>query len=155
MRLWRLSSLRRARDFDGGYGLTNSGRWNTTGRPVTYCSTVPSLTALEKRAHVTDTGLLPPQAMVEYVVPDDVSAHKISFSDLPSDWASRETHTQKLGDAWLAGCNELILVVPSVIMSIASAPDRNVLINHRHSGSARIMITAITPFTFDPRLFQS
>ncbi|MGA7774199.1 MAG: MbcA/ParS/Xre antitoxin family protein [Pseudolabrys sp.] len=31
MRLWRLSSLRRARDFDWGYGLTNSGRWNTTG----------------------------------------------------------------------------------------------------------------------------
>jgi RES domain-containing protein len=155
MRLWRLSSLRRARDFDGGYGLTNSGRWNTTGRPVTYCSTVPSLTALEKRAHVTDTGLLPPQVMVEYAVPDDGLAHNISFSDLPTDWASRETHTQKLGDAWLDGRNELILVVPSVIMPIASAPDRNVLINHRHSGSARIMITAITPFTFDPRLFQS
>jgi RES domain-containing protein len=47
MRLWRLSSLRRARDFNGGYGLANSGRWNTPGRPVTYCSTVPSITALE------------------------------------------------------------------------------------------------------------
>jgi len=42
---------------------------------VTYCSTVPSLTELEKRAHVTDISLLPPQAMVEYVTPDDVSAH--------------------------------------------------------------------------------
>jgi len=61
MRLWRLSSARRARDFDGGYGLVNSGRWNTTGRPVTYCSTVPSLAALEKRVHVTDPALLPPQ----------------------------------------------------------------------------------------------
>ena len=29
--------------------------------------------------------------MVEYVIPDDVSAHSILFSDLPSDWASRET----------------------------------------------------------------
>ena len=58
-------------------------------------------------------------------------------------------HTQKLGDAWLDGCNELILVVPSVIMPIASAPDRNVLINHRHSGSDRITIAAVTPFTFD------
>jgi hypothetical protein len=91
--------------------------------------------------------------MVEYAVPDDVSAHNISFSDLPSDWASRETHTQKLGDAWLDGCNELILMVPSVIMPIASAPDRNVLINHRYSGSDRITITAVMPFTFDPRLF--
>jgi RES domain-containing protein len=93
--------------------------------------------------------------MVEYAVPDDISAHNISFSDLPSDWASRETHTQKLGDAWLDECNELILLVPSVIMPIASAPDRNVLINHRYSGSDRITITAVTPFTFDPRLFQA
>ena len=155
MRLWRLSSLRRARDFDGGYGLASSGRWNTTGRPVTYCSTVPSLAALEKRVHVTDTSLLPPQAMVEYGVPDDVPVHNISFDRLPNDWTSREARTQKLGDAWLDECTELILVVPSVIMPIASAPDRNVLINHRHSGSARITITAVTPFTFDLRLFQT
>jgi RES domain-containing protein len=155
MRLWRLSSLRRARNFDGGYGLTNSGRWNTTGRSVTYCSTVPSLTALEKRVHVTDSNLLPPQVMVEYAVPDDIRLRTISFSDLPSDWASDEAHTQKLGDAWLDGCKELILIVPSVIMPIANGPDRNVLINHRHSGSAQITITEITPFTFDLRLFQS
>jgi RES domain-containing protein len=154
MRLWRLSSLRRARDFDGGYGLANSGRWNTSGRPVTYCSTVPSLTALEKRVHVTDANLLPPQAMVEYAVPDDVPVHNISFDQLPNDWASRETHTQTLGDAWLNKCAEVILVVPSVIMQIASAPDRNVLINHRHSGSNRITITAVTRFAFDLRLFQ-
>src|SRR5436309_105001 len=64
MRLWRLSSARRARDFDGGFGLHNNGRWNTKGRPVTYCATVPSLSALEKRAHVTDPGLLPDQAGV-------------------------------------------------------------------------------------------
>jgi RES domain-containing protein len=154
MRLWRLSSLRRARDFDGGYGLANSGRWNTTGRPVTYCSTVPSLTALEKRVHVTKSSLLAPQAMVEYAVPNDVPMRTISSSGLPSDWAARETHTQKLGDAWLDERIELILVVPSVIMPIASAPDRNVLINHRHSAVAGITVTAITPFTFDPRLFQ-
>jgi RES domain-containing protein len=92
--------------------------------------------------------------MVEYAVPDDVPAHRISFDDLPSDWALREIHTQTLGDTWLDKCAELILVVPSVIMPIASAPDRKVLINHRHSDSARITITAVTPFTFDPRLFQ-
>jgi RES domain-containing protein len=155
MRLWRLSSLRRARDFDGGYGLTNNGRWNTTGRSVTYSSTVPSLTALEKRVRVTDTNLLPPQVMVEYAVPDDILVQTVSLDDLPSDWAARETHTQKLGDAWLDGCRELILLVPSVIIPIVSAPDRNVLINNRHPGSAQITVTAVTRFTFDPRLFQS
>jgi RES domain-containing protein len=109
---------------------------------------------LEKRAHVTDASLLPHQAMVEYAVPDDAPVLNVSFDNLSSDWASRETHTQALGDAWLDKCIELILVVPSVIIPIAHAPDRNVLINHRHSGSDGITITAITPFIFDPRLFQ-
>ena len=154
MRLWRLSSLRRAGDFDGGYGLANSGRWNTIGRPVTYCATVPSLSALEKRVHVTDSSLLPPQAMVEYAVPDDVPVHDILLDNLPSDWASRETRTQSLGDEWLDQATALILVVPSVIMPIVGAPDRNALINHRHEGIGRITIAAVTAFTFDPRLFH-
>jgi hypothetical protein len=32
--------------------------------------------------------------------------------------------------------------------------DRNVLINHRHDGAERITISAVTPFTLDPRLFR-
>jgi RES domain-containing protein len=154
MRLWRLSSARRARDFDGGYGLHNSGRWNTKGHPVTYCATVPSLSALEKRVHVSDPALLPDQAMVEYDAPDDIPMRKIEIGDLRVDWAMRETQSQRLGDEWLDRVSEAILIVPSVIMPIASALDRNVLINHRHPTAARIAIVAATPFTFDPRLFR-
>jgi len=154
MRLWRLSSARRARDFDGGYGLNNSGRWNTKGRAVTYCATVPSLSALEKRAHVFDPALLPDQAMVEYDVPDDVPLRRIEIGDLPADWATRETQSQRLGDEWLDQASEAILIVPSVIMPIARALDRNVLINHRHSAADRIAFVAATRFTFDPRLFR-
>jgi len=154
MRLWRLSSLRRARDFDGGYGLFNSGRWNTRGRAMTYCATVPSLAALEKRVHVTDPGLLPPQAMVEYELPDDLPSRTLSVSDLPADWTTRETHTQRLGDEWLDAMTEIVFLVPSVIIPLARAPERNVLINHRHAARARITTVAVTPFTLDPRLFQ-
>jgi len=154
MRLGRLSSLRHARDFDGGYGIWNSGRWNTRGHSVTYCSNVPSLAALEKRVHVTAASLLPPQAMVEYAVLDDVAVHTLSIDDLPSDWSARETYTQNVGDKWLANCTEAIFVVPSVIMPIARAPDRNALINHRHPDIARIMIAAVTSCALDPRLFR-
>jgi RES domain-containing protein len=125
MRFWRLSSLRRARDVDGGYGMSNNGRWNTSGRPVTYCSSVPSLAALEKRVHVTDASLLPPQVMVEYAVPDDIRVHTVSIGDLPNDWTGRETYTQKVGDEWLAKCTDVILIIPSVIMPIASEPSRH------------------------------
>lgn len=154
MRLWRLSSTRRARDFDGGYGLHNNGRWNTKGHAVTYCSTVPSLAALEKRVHVTDPGLLPPQTMVEYDVPDDIAQRVIGIDELPVDWVTREAQTQRLGDEWLERGTETILIMPSVIMPIASAGDRNVLINHRHAAASRIAIASVTSLTLDPRLFR-
>ncbi|MFP5249798.1 MAG: RES family NAD+ phosphorylase [Acidobacteriota bacterium] len=154
MRLWRLSSTRRARDFTGGYGLLHSGRWNTAGRPVTYCSTVPSLAALEKRVHVTDPALLPPLSMVEYEVPDDIPQRSVDLSDLASDWVHREVDTQKLGDQWLDAVTEALLIVRSVIMPLPSAPERNLLINHRHAGAAGIRIVNIVSFQLDPRLFQ-
>ena len=154
MRLWRLSSTRRARDFTGGYGLLHSGRWNTAGRPVTYCSTVPSLAALEKRVHVTDAGLLPPQSMVEYEAPDDLPQRTIDLNALASDWIHREIDTQILGDQWLDAKTNVLLIVPSVIMPLPNAPDRNILINHRHPAAASISIVRVVSFELDPRLFQ-
>jgi RES domain-containing protein len=154
MRLWRLSSERRARDFDGGYGLSNDGRWNTRGRPVTYCSTVASLTALEKRVHVTDPALLPPQVLVIYEAPDDIAQRRVTLDTLPADWIARQTHTQALGDQWLDSTEETLLFVPSVIVPVAGVPDRNVLINHRARNAASIRIVDIASFTLDPRLFR-
>jgi RES domain-containing protein len=153
VRLWRLSSARHALAFDGGYGLLYNGRWNTRGRPVTYCATVPSLAALEKRVHVVDPALLPEQVMVEYEAPDDVAKREIRLGDLPADWGKRETRTQRIGDAWLDGAVGTLLVVPSVIVPIGSAADRNVLINHRHADAGRVRIVNTMSFTFDPRLF--
>jgi RES domain-containing protein len=154
MRLWRLSSTRHSRDFTGGYGQLYPGRWNTPGRPLTYCSTVPSLAALEKRVHVGDPALLPPQAVVEYEVPDEISRRTIDLGSLPTDWTQREFETQRVGDQWLDSVTEALLIVPSVIMPIPTAPDRNVLINHRHPGAALITIANMIPFSLDPRLFQ-
>jgi RES domain-containing protein len=154
MRLWRLSSERRAHNFDGGYGLSNDGRWNTRGRPVTYCSTTPSLAALEKRVHVSDPVLLPPQVIVAYELPDGISRRTIDINDLPADWTAHETHTRRIGDKWLDSVAEVLLFVPSVIVPIADIPDRNVLINHRVANAAHIRVAEITPFTLDPRLFK-
>jgi hypothetical protein len=38
-------------------------------------------------------------------------------------------------------------------MEIARAPERNVLINHRHARSIEIKIVGVTAFTLDLRLF--
>ncbi|MGB7036310.1 MAG: RES family NAD+ phosphorylase [Xanthobacteraceae bacterium] len=154
MRLWRLSSVRRAFEFNGGYGISNNGRWNTLGRPTTYCSTVPSLAALEKRVHVTDPALLPPQVMVAYEVPDDIAVRTIDLDELPANWTSQETTTQAIGDGWLDTAVEVLLFVPSVVMPMPRAPDRNVLINHRVAKAASIKIAETLDFTLDPRLFR-
>ena len=134
--------------------MLHSGRWNTAGRPVTYCSTVPSLAALEKRVHVTDPGLLPPQSMVEYEAPDDLPQRTIDPDVLALDWAHREIDTQKLGDQCLDAMTDVLLIVPSVVMPLPNAPDRNVLINHRHPAAASISIVRVVSFELDPRLFQ-
>ncbi len=154
MRLWRLSSERHAHTFDGGFGLSSDGRWNTRGRPVTYCSTVPSLAALEKRVHVVDPALLPPQVFVSYEIPEGISKRIYDIKDLPADWTTHQTQTQKIGDNWLDAVAETLLFVPSVIVPLADAPDRNVLINHRVSNTVSIKIVEVTPFTLDPRLFR-
>lgn len=66
----------------------------------------------------------------------------------------REVDTQKRGDQWLDAMTEPLLIVPSVIMPLASASDPNVLINHRHPGAAAIAIAGVVSFELDPRLFQ-
>lgn len=154
MRLWRLSSARRARDFDGGYGLANHGRWNTPGRAVTYCSTMPSLAALEKRVHVTSPALLPPQVLVTYELPDSTSRRSVAIGELSENWFFRETYTQGIGDRWLDSGEEVLLFVPSAIIPVAGIPDQNVLINHRAAGAGAIRIVQTSPLTFDPRLFR-
>ena len=154
MHLWRLSSERHARDFDGGYAIFNNGRWNTRGRPVTYCSTVASLAALEKRVHVADPALLPPQVLVTYEMPDSISSRTIDIDGLPRDWTVRETHTQAIGDQWLDSRAEVLLFVPSVILPVTKVPDRNVLINHRVADAGLITLVHVTPLTLEPRLFM-
>lgn len=154
MRLWRLSSARHAQNFNGGYGLSNHGRWNTAGRPVTYCAISASLAALEKRVHVIDPALLPTLTMIEYAAPDDLPSRVIDVAMLPADWISREVDTQALGDRWLDAVTATLLFVPSVILPLPSAPERNVLINHRHARAVDVTLVSSTPFTLDQRLFH-
>ncbi|TMJ57134.1 MAG: RES domain-containing protein [Alphaproteobacteria bacterium] len=101
-----------------------------------------------------DPDLIPEQLMVEYEAADDLPKMEIALEQLPADWIRREAHTQRLGDSWLEQRSEPLLIVPSAVVPIVSAPDRNLLINHRHPDAARIRISGTMPFTMDPRLFR-
>jgi len=156
MRLWRLSGRLHADSFEGGYGLENGGRWNSRGHPVTYCSTVPSLCVLEKLVHVQDPRLLPDDlVMVEYEAPDAVGMDVIDLADLPPAWRDNEALTQRLGDAWLIAERKPLLKVPSAIVAMEGAFDRNVLINHRHRDVSRMSAAKTESFAFDARLLRT
>ena len=111
--------------------------------------------ALDKRVHVVGPALLPEQVMVEYEASDDLAKREIRLGDLPPDWGKRETRTQHIGDAWLDAAVVTLRVMPSVIAPVAAAPDRDVLINHRHADVGRVRIVGTMSFTLDPRLFES
>jgi RES domain-containing protein len=151
--LWRLSGVTYARAFDGGYGLHNSGRWNSSGNPITYCATSPSLCALEKLVHVEDPALLPELILIAYHVPDDIASQAVPLTDLPSNWQRQDFLTQQRGDAWLASGTTALMFVPSAVLAVKDSPDLNVLVNHAHPDAGRITIRRMEGFVFDSRLF--
>ena len=163
MYLWRLSEADFAERLDGGYGLLHDGRWNSRGRPVTYCATGPALCLLEKLVHIHDASRLPEESMlVQYHAPDDIALEVLPFDELPTRWRHDENATRSIGDAWLQGrpgplqgplVKGLLLAVPSVVVPVAGSDDRNVLVNHRHPDAGRISIAGIERLEFDPRLF--
>lgn len=153
MVFWRLSGRQHANTFDGGYGLLFDGRWNTVGRPVTYCATSPSLCVLEKLVHIEDMRLLPELIMVAYEGPDTLTIERVSLEDLPPDWRHREGWTQARGDEWQGARSTPLLQVPSVIVPLAGSPDVIIVINHHHPATAEIRPRFLEPFVLDPRPF--
>ena len=152
MQLWRLSGAAFADRFDGGYGLEHGGRWNERGRPVTYCATGPALCFLEKLVHVEDAGLLPDDTMlIRYHAPDDLRVEESRLAELPENWRNDQPLTRRLGSAWLDRAASCLLRVPSAIVPVPESDDRNIIINHCHRDAARIMITRIDKFAYDPR----
>ncbi|MYE13960.1 MAG: RES family NAD+ phosphorylase [Gammaproteobacteria bacterium] len=155
MFLWRLSAADHAERFDGGYGMLYDGRWNTRGRPITYCASGPAVCVLERLVHIKDASALPDDTMVvQYDVPEDIALDIRPLEQLPPSWRTDADGTRSIGDAWLDGVSAPLLVVPSAVVPVARSNDRNILVNHRHPDAGRIAITRIEPFEFDPRLFE-
>ena len=153
MRAWRLSLGRFASRLDGGFGLTQPGRWNNIGRRLTYAATAPSLCVLEKLVHLDLAIALPDDlVMVEIEVPDAGGMLRLEPSDLPDNWAEDEVITRRIGDQWHATRRTLALSVPSVILPLADVVDRNLVLNHDCDGAEQMRIVRSEPFRLDQRL---
>lgn len=156
MRLWRLAAAAFAERFDGGYGLAHAGRWNSRGWRLTYCASGPALCLLEKLVHVDSPALLPDGLrLVCYEAPDDILIEVREPEDLPAGWQRDETVTRAIGDAWAEAAAAALLRVPSVIVPVGGASDRNFVVNHDHAAAGRIAVRSIEAFELDHRLLPA
>ncbi len=140
MQVWRLCRRPHA-DLTGEGARIFGGRWNSPGRPVAYLSDHPALAALEVRVHLDlPFELLPADyVLVGVRVPDAL------ISDPP-----RPDDSLAAGNTWLAEGTSAAMRVPSVLVPHAW----NVLLNPRHADAPQVVIQAIEPFGFDPKLWR-
>lgn len=154
MRFWRLSHPDFARSFDGGYGLYNDGRWNVVGQLVTYGATSPAVCVLEKLVHVNGFDLMPAQSLVLYDAPDDLSVLDLSDELLGTPWVEDQSWCRARATEWYTARSHVLLKVPSAVVPVRDAWDRNFIVNHTHPDVAKITIADVRPFDFDERLPQ-
>ena len=144
--LWRISNHG---DLDGLGGERASGRWHTAarGKRIVYLSGNAATALLEVLANLKGDPRLFPSTyqLVKVGVSGSVS---VTAANLPASEAMEDT--QAFGDAWLAGMESALLVVPSV-----PAPESvNYLLNPRHADACRVRVESVRKIAFDKRLFR-
>jgi RES domain-containing protein len=127
-------------------------RWHKVARQVIYCAPNPATALVEVLVHrqVRADDYPDDLQYLEIEVPDTASSETIETGALGSAWEEDESVTQGIGDEWLKSARTPLLRVPSVIVPATW----NVLLNPRHSESAKIRLRRIHRHRFDYRLFR-
>jgi RES domain-containing protein len=90
--------------------------------------------------------------LVEIRVPDDAGVLRIEATEIPANAdapaADGRTWYQRTGGVWLERGEELVLMAPSLVV----LKEWNAMLNPAHSRMADVIVVAIEPFRFDPRL---
>ncbi|QYF92583.1 RES family NAD+ phosphorylase [Massilia sp. PAMC28688] len=152
MRFWRIAQRKYALDRACLGTSMYGGRWNPIGMPALYCGSTIAISSLEKFVHIA-SGALPPQVLVAIDVPDDCALFEPDISALPMGWDAMPTSTsaQAFGGQWLSGLTHVGMRVPSAIVN----EETNIVLNPQHPEFARVSLTEIRPFTFDPRMYKT
>src|SRR5687767_14562431 len=117
--VWRLVPPEYASRLDGKGNVEPGARWNSPGRGVVYSSINLSLCVLETLANLPMIlkSTLPEMAAVQINIPD-LPSRNVERSQLPSESAGEDLvrWCRKIGDAWLAAEEELMLTAPSFVV---------------------------------------
>ncbi len=152
MRVWRLTSRRRAATAFSGEGTRIAGsRWMERGLPAVYTSQSIALAALETLVHA-DVEMLAPQLVIPADLPEDLPIEQVEVSGLPKTWfhTPAPTALQAIGARWIESKRTSVLQVPSAIVN----DECNYILNPFHPDFGRIAVGDPRPFAFDGRLWR-
>lgn len=141
-------------DLSGVGGERASARWHTkmSGRRIVYTADHPALCILEVLVHFNELPEVPDNyQLLRIDVPDDLIRRVEDLWDLPEDWSRVNGISQQIGNQWLATRTSGGMLVPSIIVPLAS----NCLLNPLVPAIAKIVPEVVGRFPFDSRLFDA
>lgn len=149
--MYRITQKEYSEDLSGNGARLFGGRWNSEGIFALYTSSSRSLALLETLAH-TPAKMLDVRVyhLITLSVPDNILTQKILVKNLLPGWDAPDTrpHTKKIGDAFLSNKKELLLEVPSVMMS----EEINYVLNPLHEDMKRVKLINKRRIYFDKRI---
>jgi RES domain-containing protein len=147
MELFRITRSEYQNDLSGEGAFRFGGRWNTPGNRMIYTSSRRSLAMLEILVHWQRPSPPPDYVVVVMYIPDAVVSKNIIY--VVPDWQQQQHWSKETGDNWLKEKSNLLLRVPSVVVSA----EPNFLINPSHPDAGEVKVIGVEPFGFDKRLF--
>jgi len=154
MDIYRIAQEKYADDLSGNGAWLYGGRWNSEGFYVIYAASSRSLALLEILAHTPSKMLRENEYSLITLSIQLITPHlKIEHSQLQAGWNAPDIRlfTQKTGDQFLTGQQNLLLSVPSVIVP----EENNFLINPNHMDMKKVKISFKRKISFDNRIGEN
>ena len=152
MMLFRLSKTKYADDLSGKGAEIAGGRWNSNGTPMIYTAESRALCIAELAMHLP-LGIVPKDfSFISFTIPDNIPVFDLPKDQLPFNWNvyPHPNETQEIGDRFVKENKFLLMKVPSVIVE----EEFNYLINPSHKFIQKIVVSVVTSFSFNARLFN-
>jgi len=139
--------------FDGEGAYLYGGRWSSVGTRLSYTSEHQSLAMLEYFVHLEADDAPPDLVLATAEIPDDLPRRRVEAKELPSHWRRSPALPElaRFGDELVQTSDSCILIVPSAL-----APnENNWLLNPRHAGFGRVVVSGMEPLSYDARMFAT
>ena len=149
MIVYRITNSLFKDDISGTGAKIKGARWNTPGSSMLYTAQSISLSVLELLVHIGFKDIQNFYHLLAISIPDDTALSEINIVKLKKDWLEDEDYTAFMGTEFLKNNENLILKVPSAIIT----EEYNFLINPYHPDFKKVKIKKSNPFIFDQRLY--